>query len=223
MFKIRSIDSYPNVFQNEHFTLPVLKDYTGRELRLQGQWRESIFKNNHPLVLELACGKGDYAVALAKKYPDINFIGIDSKGARIYTGAKKALDEKLNNVAFARMKIENITHFFAEGEVDEIWITFPDPFPRKKDAKRRLTSPKFLNNYRSISKKNALLHFKTDDLPLFRYTKEMLDENKWEMVYCREDIYSGPLQFDELDIQTYYEKRHLADGRKINYLRYRMP
>ena len=223
MFKIRSIDSYPNVFQNEHFSKPVLKDSSGTELRLEGRWREIIFKNNHPLVLELACGKGDYAVALAKKFPGINFIGIDSKGARIYTGAKKALEEQINNVAFARMKIENISHFFTPGEVDEIWITFPDPFPRKKDAKRRLTSQKFLDSYRAISKTNALLHFKTDDLPLFQFTKEMLDENQWKMIYFSEDIYSAPLRYEELDIQTYYEKKHLADGRKINYLRYQMP
>src|ERR1700743_2289688 len=117
MFKIRSIDSFPNVFQNEHFTRPVLKDFEGKELDLKGKWRENIFKNNPPLILELACGKGDYAIALARKYIGKNFIGVDSKGARIFTGAKQALEENIQNLSFARMRIENITNFFASGEV----------------------------------------------------------------------------------------------------------
>src|SRR5688572_6922261 len=144
MFKLRSIDTFPNVFQNPHFTNPKLVNHKGAELELKGKWRSEIFKNKHALVVELACGKGDYALALAKKYPDKNFIGIDSKGARIFTGSKAATEQNITNLVFARMRIENITNFFNPGEVDEIWITFPDPFPKEKNEKRRLTFRSFL-------------------------------------------------------------------------------
>ena len=222
MFKIRSIDTFPNVFQNPHFTKQFLVNSEGEELIPKGKWRSDIFKNDNPVVLELACGKGDYAIALAKKYPNKNFIGVDSKGARLFTGAKTAIDEKLNNVVFLRLKIENITNFFAENEVDEVWITFPDPFPKLRDAKRRLSAKSFLERYKSISKPEAILHFKTDDLPLHLFTKEMAEEFSPEIIYCREDIYSAPLVYEELNIQTYYEKKHLAIGRTINYIRFRL-
>ena len=222
MFKIRGIDSFPNVFQNPHFTNPVLKNFEGAELNLKGKWRSDVFKNNHPIVMELACGKGDYALILAKKYPQKNFIGVDTKGARLYTGAKNALEAKLDNLVFARMRIENIMLFFDAAEVDEIWITFPDPFPRKKDGKRRLTAPAFLKRYQQICKPGATVHFKTDDLPLFHFTKESIDELGLKMLYYKEDIYSAPLEFEELEIKTYYERQHLADGRTINYLAFQL-
>ena len=222
LFKIRSIDSFPNVFQNEHFTNPMLKNHEGEEVDLMGKWGSAVFKNNNPIVLELACGKGDYAIALAKKYPNKNFIGVDSKGARIFTGAKTAIEEKLNNVVFLRLKIENILNFFSENEVDEIWITFPDPFPKLRDAKRRLSAKSFLERYKKISKPGAILHFKTDDLPLFLFTKEMAEEFSPEILYSRENIYSTPVEFEELNIHTYYEKKHLAQGRTINYIRFRL-
>jgi len=218
MFKIRGIDSFPNVFQNPHFTNPFLKDFEGRELNLKGNWKKDVFKNRHPIILELACGKGDYAIALAKKYQQKNFIGVDTKGARIYTGAKHALEANLPNLVFVRMRIENIALFFDKAEIDEIWITFPDPFPRKKDAKRRLTAPAFIERYRQICKPGAIIHFKTDDLPLFHFTKESVDSLGVKMVYYKENIYSSPLEFEELDIKTYYERQHLDQGRTINYL-----
>lgn len=221
MFKIRSIDSFPNVFQNEHYTKPVLRDFLGTERNLKGKWCNEIFQNNNPLILELACGKGDYALALSKKYPDKNFIGVDSKGARIFTGAKSGIEQNLKNLVFARMRIENIGLFFDKNEVDEIWITFPDPFPRKKNAKRRLTAHLFLERYELIIKPETLIHFKTDDLDLFHFTRETLEEKKWKILYYREDIYAAPLEFEELNIQTYYEKSHLAEGKKIHYLRFR--
>ncbi len=220
MFKVNSINAFPNVFQNMHFTNPLLKTFEGNEIDLKGKWQSEVFKNKNPLVLELACGKGDYAIALAAKYPSKNFIGVDSKGARIYTGAKHGLERKLSNLVFVRMKIENITNFFEGGEIDEIWITFPDPFPRKNDAKRRLTYSKFLERYQSISKSGALVHFKTDDLPLFHFTREQVEEKGLKLVYYKEDIYASPLESEELNIQTYYERSHLAEGRKINYLRF---
>ena len=159
---------------------------------------------------------------LAEKYPNKNFIGIDSKGARLFTGAKTAIEEKLNNVVFVRMKIENMLNFFSDNEVDETWITFPDPFPKLRDAKRRLSAQSFLRRYKQVSKPNALLHFKTDDLPLFLFTKEMAEEFSPEILYSKENIYSAPLEFEELNIQTYYEKSHLAKGRTINYIKFRL-
>jgi tRNA (guanine-N7-)-methyltransferase len=222
MFKINSVATFPNVFQNPHFTNPKLVNHLNQEVELKGKWKNEVFKNNNPLILELACGKGDYTIALAQKYSGKNFIGVDIKGARIFTGATKALEANLTNVAFARMKIENITNFFGEGEVDEIWITFPDPFPKKGDAKRRLTAQSFLKRYAGICKPGAIVNFKTDDLPLFHFTKEMVEEAKLEMLYYKENIYSAPLDFEELSIQTYYEKSHLANGRTINYLQFRL-
>ena len=222
MHKIRGIDSFPNVFQNEHFSNPVLKNYEGKIVDLKGKWAGEVFKNQNPVVLELACGKGDYTLALAQKYPNKNFIGVDSKGARIYTGSKTAIEAGLKNVAFVRLKIENILNFFAPGEVSEIWITFPDPFPKKGDAKRRLTAPAFLERYKQICRPGATIHFKTDDLPLFHFTKEMIDTTGRKCLYYRENIYSAPLESEELEIKTYYEKKHLEDGRTINYLSFQI-
>jgi tRNA (guanine-N7-)-methyltransferase len=222
MFKISSINSFSNVFQHEHFTRPVLINFEGKELDLKGKWNSTVFKNDNPLVLELACGKGDYSIALAKKYPNKNFIGIDSKGARLFTGSKTATAEGLNNLVWVRMRIENITNFFAEHEVDEIWITFPDPFPGIKYAKRRLSAPAFLNRYKTIARPGATVHFKTDDLPLFKYTKQSADELGLKLVYYRENIYAMPLDYAELEIKTYYEKQHLEKGRTINYLAFEL-
>ncbi len=222
MFKLRSIDAFPNVFQNPHFTNPILVNYEGKELELKGKWKAEVFKNSNPLVLELACGKGDYALALAKKYPHKNFIGIDSKGARIFTGSKTAIEQKLDNVVFARMKIENITNFFSEKEADEIWITFPDPFPKEKNEKRRLTYKTFLERYRQISKPGTVVHFKTDDLPLFHFTKQSVEDFGLKIIYYKENIYASALDFDYLDIKTYYERSHLAEGRTINYLQFQL-
>ena len=221
-FKLRSIDTFPNVFQNPHFTNPKMVNHTGEELELKGKWNKVVFKNNHPLVLELACGKGDYALALAKKYPNKNFIGVDSKGARIFTGSKTALEENITNLMFARMRIENITNFFSANEVDEIWITFPDPFPKDKNEKRRLTFKTFLERYRQISKPGATVHFKTDDLPLFLFTRQSVETFGLKILYYKENIYASPLNFEELDIKTYYEKSHLAEGRTINYLSFQL-
>jgi tRNA (guanine-N7-)-methyltransferase len=221
-YKLNSIATFPNVYQNPHFTNPVMVTNTGEELMLKGKWREQIFKNNNPIVLELACGKGDYTVALARKNPNQNYIGVDSKGARIFTGAKTAIEENLSNVAFARMRIENITNFFEQGEVDEIWITFPDPFPKKGDAKRRLSATAFLERYKYMCKPGATIHFKTDDLPLFHFTQESMEAFGLKKIYYKEDIYSTPLDFEELNIQTHYERNHLSVGRTINYLKYQL-
>lgn len=222
MFKISSINTFTNVFQNEHFTNPLLKNFEGKELDLRSKWKSDVFKNDNPVVVELACGKGDYSVALAKKYPGKNFVGIDSKGARLFTGSKTATAEGLHNLVFVRMRIENITNFFGPHEIDEIWITFPDPFPGIKYAKRRLSAPKFLERYKTIAKPGAKVNFKTDDLPLFQYTQQSAMDFGCKSLYYKEDIYASPLDFEELDIKTYYEKQHLDKGRTINYLAFQL-
>ena len=222
MFKIRTVATFPNVYQNQDYRHPVMTDHTGAERQLKGKWREEVFGNNQPLVLELACGKGDYALGLARMDSGKNYIGVDVKGARMYTGAKTAQEENLRQVAFARMRIENILHFFAPGEVDEIWITFPDPFPRKGDARRRLSSPPFLELYRRMLRPGGMIHFKTDDLPLFHFTRDVVQETGSELLFYAEDIYDTRIDVPEAYIQTFYEKGHIANGRQIHYLRFRL-
>lgn len=210
----------PNVYQCPDFAETHLYTATGEKLDLKSKWHTAIFNNDKPITLELACGKGDYTIALAAKYPERNFIGVDIKGPRIHTGAKTALEQGLHNVAFARFKIENILHFFAPQEVAEIWITFPDPFPRDRSEKHRLTFSTFLAKYKTILKPGGVVNFKTDDLPLFHYTRDSIQAFGCELLYYKENIYAQPLTFEELAIKTFYEKQHLAAGRTINYLRF---
>lgn len=221
--KIATIGSFSNVYQNRDFREPFLFNSDETQMDVKGKWDELVFKNGQPITLELACGKGEYTVNLAQKYPDRNFIGIDFRGARIFTGAKQAIEENRTNVAFARMRIENITNFFAPNEVDEIWITFPDPFPKDRHEKHRLTYVNFLKLYKQILKPNAIIQLKTDDIDLFRYTRQVIDDNKLNLLYYKEDIYSAPLDFDVLEIKTFYEKQFLAVGKSINYLRFSLP
>jgi tRNA (guanine-N(7)-)-methyltransferase len=222
MYKINSVATFPNVYQNLHYTNPTLLNHERQQLQLKGVWRSAVFKNDNPLILELACGKGDYTIGLAVMYPQKNFLGIDVKGARIFTGAKTALEREMRNVAFARMRIENILNFFAPAEIDEIWITFPDPFPRKRDAKRRLSAKPFLEKYKQLLKPGGIVHLKTDDLALFHFTRESVIEFGAEVLYYKKNIYADPLDFAELAIQTYYEKQHLAAGKTINYMKFRL-
>lgn len=219
MYKIRGIDGFSNVYQNHYFRDPWLVKSSGEKWESPGLWNAEVFGNNHPITLELACGKGDYTIALAQEFPERNFIGVDIKGARIYTGAKKALELPLSNVAFARLRIENIMNFFAPGEIDEIWITFPDPFPGKSAAKRRLTHARFLTNYKKLLKPGGLLHLKTDNLPLYEFSLESIREFGGVIQYEKENIYQAPLAYDYLNIKTFYEHQHLANGRTINYLK----
>ncbi|RMD91677.1 MAG: tRNA (guanosine(46)-N7)-methyltransferase TrmB, partial [Calditrichaeota bacterium] len=173
--KFAELETFSNVFQNFTPLQPALTS-CGRKVDFKGRWSEDYFANSQPLVLELACGKGDYSVNLARQYPEKNFIGVDVKGNRLWTGAKNAMDEELSNVAFVRTRIEQLDLFFGPNEVSEIWITFPDPFPRKSRALKRLTSPRFLNIYRKVCKPGAQIHLKTDAVNLFDYTLEVLEE-----------------------------------------------
>ena len=219
--KIAEINALPNVYQCHDYHETELMDHTGQKVKLKGKWNSDIFKNNNPITVELACGKGDYTVALAAKYPDRNFIGVDIKGPRIHTGAKQALEEGLHNVAFARLKIQNILTFFGEGEIDEMWITFPDPFPKDRHEKHRLTYKDFLAKYKQVLKKDGVVNFKMDDIGLFHYTRDSITAFGCEILYYKENIYAEPLDMEELSIKTFYEKQHIADGRTINYLRFR--
>jgi tRNA (guanine-N7-)-methyltransferase len=185
----------------------------------KGNWSAAHFGNQHPIVLELACGKGDYALGLAKTFPDKNFIGVDIKGNRIYTGAARAKALGLKNVAFIRDQIDHLEEYFAPGEVSEIWITFPDPFLKKSKSRKRLTSPKFILIYRKFLQPGALIHLKTDSEELYQFTKETIAEMQLPLLKDYPDVYAMGKQESELyGIQTYYEQMHLKDGRTIRYL-----
>lgn len=187
---------------------------------LKGNWTKLQFKNNNPLILELGCGKGEYTVNLAKLYPEKNFIGIDYKGNRIWRGAKTAIEENIPNVAFLRIQIENLLDYFSENEIDEIWITFPDPQPQISREKKRLTSPRFLEKYKSILKKGGIVHLKTDSDLLYIYTKEKVRELGLRIHVETNDLYASHPSDEVLSIKTYYEKKYLAQNKNINYLKF---
>jgi tRNA (guanine-N7-)-methyltransferase len=188
---------------------------------LKGQWNELVFQNSNPITLELACGKGEYTLALARQFPARNFIGLDIKGARIWRGAKMALEEKISNVAFLRTYIDHIEDYFTDAEVEEIWITFPDPYPEKSKARKRLTSELFLPRYKKILKPGGIIHLKTDDLQLYQFTLEKIEEFKCHILFVSEDLYASPLPDEILAEKTFYEQQHLAKGKSIKYIRFR--
>jgi tRNA (guanine-N7-)-methyltransferase len=185
-----------------------------------GQWSKGFFKNDNPVVLELACGKGEYAVNLARLFPGKNFIGIDYKGNRIWRGAKTALEDGVNNVAFLRIQIETILDYFAPGELDEIWITFPDPQPQLSREKKRLTSPRFLEKYKLLLKPGGSVNLKTDNDDLHAYTSEKINELSLNLHIKTKDLYHSEFADEVLSIKTYYEKKYLKDNKNINYLKF---
>lgn len=187
---------------------------------LKGKWNTEFFENDHPITLELGCGKGEYTVGLARKYPERNFIGIDLKGARMWKGAKIAQEEGLKNIAFIRTKVDLLLYFFAEDEVNEIWLTFSDPQP--KYERRRLSSPRFLNLYRHVLEPTGLIHQKTDNRELFDYTLEVIDYFKFPLLYSTYNVYDSGFKGDAVEIQTYYEKMFLKEGVPINYMQFRL-
>ncbi|MBO4826451.1 MAG: tRNA (guanosine(46)-N7)-methyltransferase TrmB [Prevotella sp.] len=217
--KFADMATYENVFQ---YPFSVMEHVP---FTMQGHWGEQYFHNNNPIVLELGCGKGEYTVELAKLYPDVNFIGVDIKGARMWTGATQALSEGLRNVAFLRTNIEIIDRFFAEDEVSEIWLTFSDP--QMKNPRKRLTSTFFLERYRRFLIDGGLIHLKTDSNFLFTYTSLLVEKNQLPLVFRTEDLYHTD-GIDEatrniLSIQTYYESMWIARGLNIRYIKYRLP
>ncbi len=214
--KFGAILSYPNVYEMTEPRTSLLRKNVNEVEDLRGKW-SSVFPSKQPLCLELACGRGEYTVALARRNPHINYIGVDIKGARIFQGATIAIDEDLSNVAFLRVRIEHIDNYFSPDEVDEIWITFPDPFPAKEN--RRVTSPRFLEGYHKILKSEGVINFKTDDDELFEYSLEMINNSElFRLEYSNENIYAAPLYIAALEIKTYYEKMHLKAKKTIKYL-----
>jgi len=186
----------------------------------KGKWSTDFFKNNNPVVLELACGKGEYTVNLARLFPQRNFVGIDYKGNRIWRGAKTALEDGVTNVGFLRIQIENILDYFGHQEVDEIWITFPDPQPQLSREKKRLTSPQFLEKYRPILKPGGIIHLKTDNDALHAYTAEKIAVHALQLHAKTEDLYNSDYADEVLSIKTYYEKKYLLKNKNINYLKF---
>ena len=217
--KFADMDTYENVFQ---YPFRVMDN---TPFAMQGHWRKQYFHNDNPIVLELGCGKGEYTVGLAKLYPDINFIGVDIKGARMWTGATQALQEGLKNVAFLRTNIEIIDRFFAEDEVQEIWLTFSDP--QMKNPRKRLTSTWFLNRYRHFLVDGGIIHLKTDSNFLFTYTNYLVEKNQLAVEEKTDDLYHSsdlsPLTTQLLSIQTYYESMWIARGLNIKYMKFRLP
>lgn len=217
--KFEELVELSNVYENYNFEDDWLIVGHGQRVMIQGGWAERHFKNNQPVVLELGCGGGEYTCALAAKHPEKNFIGIDVKGARIWKGAKYAFEHQLDNAAFLRIRIEKLGHFFAEGEVSEIWITFPDPFLKESKENRRLTSAAFFNRYRKILKQGGLIHLKTDEPNLYQFTLDTIEQYEGATIkVANEDIYRTSIPHSDLDIKTYYEQIHLSEGKQIKYI-----
>lgn len=220
--KFAEVLQLPNVYENYDPRAPKLTAGLGKIVDLKGHWAEEHFRNDNPLVVELACGRGEYSLAMAKRYPGKNFIGVDIKGARIWKGASTAIREGITNVAFLRTRIEQLGYFFAPEEISEIWITFPDPFPERDKVNRRLTSARFLELYRTLLVAGGIVHLKTDDPGLFVFTQETLRLTPGvDILFEEADIYGlEELPLEELAVKTYYEALHLAAGKTIKYIRF---
>ena len=208
---------YPNVIA------PKFGEVFRTDFRLKGRWTHEVFGNDRPLVLELGCGKGEYTVALARKHPEKNFIGVDIKGSRMWVGATDALQHHLTNVVFLRTRIEFITSCFASGEVSEIWITFPDPQPQESRVNKRLTSTRFLQSYSGIMQPEGVIHLKTDSRSLFEYTCQIAERNQLNVSVCTDDLYHSGYADDILSVQTYYEKIFMDQGFTIKYMKFSIP
>ena len=211
--KFAELETFPHVFQ-----VPSSVLLSGDEFSLKGKWNETFFGNSNPLVLELGCGKGEYTVELARQFPEKNYIGVDIKGARIWTGAKESFQNEMKNVAFIRTNIEMIHHFFAPEEISEIWLTFPDP--QMKKTTKRLTSTNLIQNYLEFLKPDGIIHLKTDSNFMFTYTCEMVNANNFPVVERINDIYASEHP-PVLDIKTYYEQQWLERGLQIKYISFR--
>ena len=202
------METFTNVFQ--------------KATEMKGKWNEVFFQNNNSVTLELGCGKGEYSVALAKNYPERNFIGIDIKGARIWRGAKTALEEQLKNICFLRAQVDHLSEYFEPNFIDEIWLTFSDPHLPKSEARRRLTSPKFISIYCEVLKPGGIIHLKTDSSVLYDFTLEVIAELKLKMLWHSDDIYSAELPDKILEVKTYYEEMNLKKGKTIKYVKFRL-
>lgn len=213
LWRLSELEDFDNLIQ---FTDQPEQD----NFRFHGTWAKDYFKNNNPITLELACGKGDYTIALAEKHPDRNFIGIDMKGPRLWSGCVAAQERGLNNVAFLRIEILNLAHYFAMDEIDEIWITFPDPFLKNGKYRKRLTADRYLAVYKQVTKEGALIHLKTDSTPLFEFILRTLSKNRCIIKEKIDDVHDEEERHEDLYIKTNYERKHLANNRVIKYVRF---
>ena len=215
--RFKENETFHNVYQ------PKREELLNNSYDKKGHWREKVFNNNNPIVLELGCGKGEYTVGLAERNPNINYIGIDIKGARFWRGAKTAIEENLYNVAFIRTQIELVEYVFGENEVDEIWITFPDPQIKYKRTKHRMTNLAFIERYRKILKANGIMHLKTDSEFMHGYTLGLLHGVGYEVIYANHNVYKLEGSPKEVtDIQTFYESQYLEQDKAITYIRFKI-
>lgn len=215
--RFKENETFENVIQ------PSREEIVNQTYPLKGKWTSEFFKNEKPLILELGCGKGEYTVGLAKRYPEYNFLGIDIKGARFWRGAKTALEEGIDNAKFLRTQIELVDQIFAPGEVHEIWITFPDPQIKYQRSKHRMTNPDFLKKYHQILKPEGVVHLKTDSEYMHGYTLGLLQGSGHEILYAHHDIYKNTEAPEEIvSIQTFYEAQYLKQGKPITYTKFRL-
>lgn len=210
--RFAEMEKLENVFQPRH------EEIFRKDHPLKGKWGKEIFRNNHPIVLEIGCGKGEYTVGLGKLYPEKNFIGIDIKGARMWHGAKAALEQNITNAVFLRIYAEMLTSVFAPEEISEIWITFPDPQMAK--ARKRLTGSRFLSLYTQFLKSGGVIHLKTDSPFLYAYTSEVIQTNRLKCHVRTEDLYAAGMEDKILGIKTFYEQQWLSRGKQIKYIRF---
>jgi len=216
LIKFSEMEDFPNVLQ------PAFKEVFEKDYANKGKWSD-YFGNNNPIILELGCGKGEYTTGMAEINPDYNYIGVDIKGSRIWTGAREALQNGLDNVLFIRTRIEFISSFFGKGEVREIWLTFPDPQLKKRRSKKRLTSARFLNSYRDFLMENGVINLKTDNASLFDYTRKLVNLNQLEIVRESDNLYAGKDIGEILEIKTFYEQHYLEEQLNIHFLAFRLP
>lgn len=214
------LSKFADLATYQHVVQVPFKELQSEEFKFKGKWSRDFFGNNHPVVLELGCGKGEYTVKLAQHFPECNFVGIDIKGSRMWKGATQAKEMGLKNVGFLRTNIENIRLFFAEGEIAEIWLTFPDP--QMKKTRKRLTATNFIESYRKILVEDGIVHLKSDSNFMYRYTEAMVDKNQFEVIRQTDDLYHSEILDEVLSIQTFYEKQWLDRGLTIKYLSFRI-
>jgi len=205
--------TFPHLFQPGYHEIE-------EDFRMSSCWGKDFFANTNPIILELACGKGEYTVGLAEKYPEKNFIGIDFKGARLWRGAKTVQEKNMKNVAFIRTRVDHLNKFFGPGEISEIWITFPDPQPGKE--RKRLTAPVFLDRYRILLCPEGILHLKTDDLDFYNYTLEIIEQYHHPVLFSTDDLYHSGFSEDVISIRTFYENMWLEIGKKICYIKFKL-